>query len=114
VVVASVNSVPYASARFLVTSKASLAVQVQPAGKGETLQVSGRRFLPHLRLLLVAYSMSANGHPIVLGAVQTDPRGRFAFVSSGRSFVPGQYVLRAWSADALSAQMAEAFFQVLV
>lgn len=113
-VIANVNGVRYASARFVVTSKASLAVQVLPAGNGETLQIRGRRFLPRLRLLLVAYAMSAAGHPVVLGAVQTNARGKFVFVSSGRSLAPGQYVLRAWSADALSAQMAEAFFQVLM
>jgi hypothetical protein len=113
-IIAQVNGVPYAAARYRITSTALLRVSVTPGQIGEQVQVRGLRFLPHLTLVLVAYSVDTRARPILLGVVRTGRHGTFRFVASSQRLVPGQYLLRAWSVSQVSAQMAEGFFEVVV
>jgi hypothetical protein len=107
-----VNGVPYAAAVYRVVSRASLGVHVVLTASGQTLVVSGTRFLPRLRLMLVAYAMFAGQQPVRIGLVQTDPQGKFALTRPLPNLPAGQYVLSAWALSALSAQVADAVFEV--
>lgn len=113
-IVASLNGVTYAAAAYTVISDASLTVQTSSYGKGARVTVRGQRFLSHLKLLLVAYPMDVRGKPILVGDARTNARGAFRFVTTLRKLPPGQYALRAWSQNALAAQMADTFFQVVI
>ena len=113
-VMASVDGVAWAKARYTVTSDAALHVVVSSGAGGEMVRVSGKRFVSRLHLLLIVYPMFQGGPVLVLGRTQADRHGAFTFVQGSRQLIPGQYELRAWSTDALSAQMAEAFFQVII
>ena len=112
-VVADFDGVAYAAARYTVVSRAALAVHVAPGGTAGELAVSGTRFLPHLRLVLVAYHATGGDAVAVLGSVNTGGRGVFT-LTTHKQLAPGEYILRAWSTSALSAQMAETFFQVVL
>ena len=111
-VVAVVGGVPYATARYRVVSRASMSAAVSLDRSGEHLAVRGRRFLPHLRLMLVAYAMFTGPKARRIGVVWADSRGRFSLTRSVRGFAPGQYVLSAWAMSALSSQVADTFFEV--
>lgn len=111
-VLANVNGVPYASARYRVVSLATLAAKVVGTGDNERMSVHGSRFLPDLRVVLIAYSVAKGPKPVVVGSAQTSASGRLAY-SGHVSFSPGQYVLRAWSTSGFSSQMAETFFEVV-
>jgi hypothetical protein len=50
----------------------------------------------------------------MLGSVQVNARGRFAFTGPIDKLEPGQYVLRAWSSSSVAAEMAQTFFEVVV
>lgn len=113
-IVASVRGATYASAIYQVASTATLTTDLQPSGGGDRIAVTGKNFLPNLRLLLVAYPIDVRGKPIVVGRVRSDPHGAFHYARSLRKLALGQYVLRAWSQNALVTQMAESFFQVLI
>lgn len=113
-VAAQVNGLRYASASYKVTSAAVLAVRVSSRRKGEQVGVRGQRFLPELRLVLIAYPMFAGGKVQVLGSVKTAKNGAFKFVMVTRTLRPGQYLLEALSQSALSTQMSQTFFEVVV
>jgi hypothetical protein len=113
-VVADINGVRWATARYAVVSRASLTVHVLPAAPGDTLHISGLHFLPHLKLALVVYPLFKGPSAAVIGRPVTDAYGRFVLVHIDPKLVPGQYLLRAWSLDALSSQLAETYFQVVV
>ncbi|GAC1470872.1 MAG: hypothetical protein PVSMB7_22080 [Chloroflexota bacterium] len=112
-VMAQINGASVASARYLVASHANLRVSVQGSPHGETVSVDGRRFLPGLHLVLVAYPLFRGAKVVVLTRVSTDSHGTFSVQQTSRILVPGQYVLRSFSTDAVSAQMAEQFFEVV-
>ena len=113
-VIAEVGGVPLAEARYRVISRAHLTVSVTSARDGELLQISGRKFIPRIPLILVIYPVEKPRKYIVIGSVRSGTNGHFQFSRSTRKLVPGQYILRAWSGDQLSAQMAEVPFQVVV
>jgi len=110
-VLAEVNGVPYAQASYHVISGATL--HVLGAG-GDVLVISGRRFIPDVRLVLVAYPTFEAHKYFVLGTVQSDRRGDFRLSMPTKRLGQGQYVLRAFSQSTLAAQMAETFFEVVV
>jgi len=110
-VLAEVNGVPYAEASYHVVSGATL--QVVNAG-GDTLVISGRRFIPGVRLALVAYPTFEAHKYFVLGTLKSNQRGDFRFSMATKRLGQGQYVLRAFSQSTLAAQMAETFFEVVV
>jgi len=110
-VLAEINGVPYAEASYHVISGAAL--QVTSAG-GNTLVISGRRFIPGVRLALVAYPTFEAHKYFVLGTLKSDQRGDFRFSMPTKRLGQGQYVLRAFSQSTLAAQMAETFFEVVV
>lgn len=108
-VVAEYGGIPYAAATYRVASSATLSVS-QP---GPWLHIHGSRFVPHLRLVLIAYPLA--GHkPIVLGRARTNDRGTFSARAHATKLSTGEYVLRAWSSNQVSAQMAQAVFQVVI
>lgn len=113
-VVALIGGVPYASARYRVVSAATLTASVSSGVSHDRLTVSGRRFLPHLRLLLISYAMTGHQKPLVVGRVQTNARGSFAVTKSIHALPAGQYVLRAAALDSYAAQVADAFFQIVM
>ncbi len=110
-VVAEINGVPYAQTNYHVVSGATLHV-LSPGGNA--LIISGRRFIPRIRLALVAYPTFEAHKYFVLGTVQSDRRGTFRFSLPTKRLGQGQYVLRAFSQSTLAAQMAETFFEVVV
>lgn len=110
---AEIDGVTYAAAWYAVTSAARLNVSVLAEAGGDSIQVSGKRFLPELDLLLVAFPVFRRGH-VILGWARTNARGAFSLQSVPHRLEPGQYVLRAYSTSALSAQMAEALFEVVI
>lgn len=111
-VLAEVNGVPYASARYTVVSMASLTANVIGAPGHELLTVRGTHFLPTLRLVLIAYPVATGARPMDMGVARTNSSGKLSYSHLER-LPSGQYILRAWSASALSSQMAETFFQVV-
>jgi hypothetical protein len=111
---AQVNGVPYARAGYHIVSLASLATSVTSSSSGGTLTVVGKKFVPGFQLTLIAYSTVGGRTPIVLGTVQVNSRGRFAFAWPMDQLQPGQYILRAWSASSVAAEMAQTFFEVVV
>lgn len=113
-VVAEIGGVRWAAARYRVTNAAHMTVEAIPGGRTEVLQVTGRKFLPDVSLLMVAYALVRPRHPMIIGTIHTDSRGRFQFTYSSRKLVPGQYILQAWSQSEFSAQMAQELFQVVV
>jgi hypothetical protein len=113
-VLAEVNGVPYARANYAIVSLASLETSVSPTERGGTLSIYGKKFVPGFRLTLIAYSTVAGRKPIVLGNVQVNSRGHFSFNRPVDDLEPGQYVLRAWSASSVAAEMAQTFFEVVV
>jgi hypothetical protein len=113
-ITAQVNGVSYASSRYSVISAAVLSVRVSARRKGERVVVRGRRFLPKLRLVLIAYPMVAGGKVQVFGSLKTAKNGSFKFLMVTRKLQPGQYLLEALSQSALSTQMSQTFFQVVV
>jgi hypothetical protein len=113
-IIASVNGVQYATAQYTVVSDAALSVGVGPSRRGEVLSVRGHHFLSRARLLLIAYPLDVKARPIVVGRARASAAGTFRYRGVLRHLAPGQYALRAWSQNALSAQMAETFFQVVI
>ena len=113
-IVATVNGVRYARAIYRVTSDATLTASAAPSGDAEIVHVHGTDFLPRERLLLVAYPMSVRGKAIIIGYTHCGRRGRFRFHRTLPGLPPGQYALRAYSQDGLSAQMGETFFEVVI
>jgi hypothetical protein len=113
-VVATVNGFTWASAEYRVRSAAVLSGSVAPAQHGERITIRGRHFLSHVKLLLVAYPMSARGKPIVIGTIDTDGTGAFSYAHTVPKLPLGQYVVRAWSQNAFAAEMAETFIQVVI
>jgi hypothetical protein len=109
-----VLGVPHASAKYVVASRASISAEAGPDARGEAISVTGTHFLPRSRLVLIAYPVAQGRKPIVLGSVSCSQRGAFRFRATTRKLAPGQYTLGAWSTSALTAQMAETFFQVVV
>lgn len=108
------GGVRYASAPYVVSSRATLTVSVSAVSGGESLTIRGRRFLPRIKLLLIAYPIDAGGKPVVVGKVRSGHHGAFKYSRTVSGLALGQYTLRAWSNDALAAQMAETFFQVVI
>lgn len=111
-VAAEVNGVRYATALYRVRSAAVLAAAATPARGGEQVRVSGEKFLPGQRFELIAYPVFRGPKAVTLGSVTTDGHGRFWYARTLQGLSPGEYVLRAWSADSLAAQTAQAFFAV--
>lgn len=109
-----VNGVAYASTLYRVRSHAGMVVALAPGAGGETIKVRGKHFLPYLTLLLVAYPMFTGAKAILLGRTRSDSVGRVRFTTTISAFRAGQYDLRAWSSNGLAAQMADAFFEVVV
>lgn len=111
-VLAEVDGVSYASAHYRVVSLANLRAEVRGTVEHERIVVHGTHFLPHLRLILVAYSVTKGSKPIVIGTSQTSESGKLSYTHPV-SLAPGQYALRATSTSGLSSQMAETFFEVV-
>ena len=110
----TIGGVRYASAPYTVKTAATLAVQVSSNPQGELLSITGKRFISGLKLALFAYPMVHGGTGILLGSVHANRGGSFHFLLAGRKLAPGQYILQAWSVNALSSQMAETFFEVII
>lgn len=108
---AEVNSVPVAHAGYHVVSLARLDAKSVVSPTSEGIQVRGRRFLPNTRAALIVYPVQGSGKPILLGVATSDSTGAFTYFK-GLKLKPGQYVLRAWTVSAITAQMAQTFFQV--
>jgi hypothetical protein len=113
-VLLTVGGVRYASAEYVVRSAAALSARAVGRTGGDRIIVRGTGFLPHRKLLLVAYPIDVKGKPLVVGTTRSGAYGGFRYVRSLGKLPLGQYALRAWSDDALSAQMAETFFQVVI
>jgi hypothetical protein len=111
-VTAEVNGVRYTSTAYTVTSHATLTIAVVARGSGVLATVTGRHFVPHFKLALVAYPTVGKARPKVLGMVRASQRGSFLFRGSIKRLPPGQYILRSWSVSDLAAQMAETSFEV--
>lgn len=111
-VLAEVNGIPYASAHYTVVSTASLTATVTGSPGNVYLSVHGNHFLPRLRLVLIAYPVGKGARALYLGVCRTSSSGKLSYAHLER-LTSGQYILRAWSASALSSQMAETFFQVV-
>lgn len=111
-VAASVDGGTLASAKFDVTSRASIRVETSLTTKGLQITIHGRRFVPHLNIVLIATSLGPRATQVILGQAATDAHGTFSIRKMSRALAAGQYVLRAWSTSAGSAQMAEYFFEV--
>lgn len=111
-VLAEVNGIPYASAHYTVVSLANLTATVTGSPGNEYLSVHGNHFLPRLRLVLIAYPVGKGTRATYLGACRTSSSGTLSY-SHRERLSSGQYILRVWSASALSSQMAETFFQVV-
>ncbi|MGH2442791.1 MAG: hypothetical protein ACRDFX_06470 [Chloroflexota bacterium] len=109
-----VRGVSYATSVYRVTSHASLLVSVAPGSDGDTVRIRGKAFLHHSQLLLVAYLVTRHPKPILLGSSRSSSTGRFSFQLTTRKLAPGEYTLRAYSTNALAAQMAETYFQVAI
>jgi hypothetical protein len=110
----TIGGVRYASALYTVKTAATLAVQVSSTLQGERVSIIGKRFISGLKLALFAYPMVHGAAGILLGTVHASRKGAFHFVLTGRKLAPGQYVLQAWSLNALSSQMADTFFEVII
>jgi hypothetical protein len=113
-VLASVGGVLWASALYTVKSNATLLGKVALTSHGERISVTGRHFLPRVKLLLVAYPMSARGKPTVIGMARSGGSGGFTYTRVVPKLALGQYVVRAWSQDAFAAEMAETYIQVVI
>jgi len=111
-VAASVDGGTLASAKFDVTSRASIRVGTSLTTKGLVIAIQGRRFVPHLNVVLIATSLGPRATQVILGNAITNAHGTFIVRKLNRALAAGQYVLRAWSTSAGSAQMAEYFFEV--
>jgi hypothetical protein len=109
-----IGGVPYAAALYRVVSVAALTVSASLQSPGEQLSVRGRRFLPHLSLLLICYAMSGNQKPVIVGTVRSDGRGRFSLTKTIKKLPQGQYVLRAAAVNSYAVQVADAFFQIVL
>ena len=109
-----VQGVRYASADYRIVSAASLGASILPGATGGTLVIVGKKFVPGFRLVLIAYPTVGGRQPVVLGNVQVSSRGRFTFSHPIDKLEPGQYVLRAWSASSVAAEMAQTFFEIVV
>jgi hypothetical protein len=108
-----INGVVMASAVYTVESRAMLAAAATPDAAGDRVAVTGRRFVPNTRLLVVAYLLLHPKKAVILGRPRTDARGGLSFSVSTAKLAPGQYVLRAYTVSAIAAQMAETYFQVV-
>lgn len=110
----TIGGIRYASARYTVKTAATLDVHVSSTPQGDRIAIGGRRFISGLKLALFAYPMVHGATGILLGNVRANREGSFRFVLTGRKLAPGQYILQAWSLNALSSQMAETFFEVII
>jgi len=106
--------VRYAEASYDVRSAAILHSQASSVGNGDIIRVRGTGFLPNLKVLLVAYPIDVSGKPIALGTTKCNARGSFTYSRTVPTLALGQYLVRAWSDDAMAAQMAESYFQVVI
>lgn len=111
-VAASVDGGTLASSKFDVTSRASIRVGTSLTAKGLVIAIQGRRFVPRLNVVLIATSLGPRARQVILGTTVTNAHGTFRVRKVDRALAAGQYVLRAWSTSAGSAQMAEYFFEV--
>jgi hypothetical protein len=113
-VLLTVGGVRYAAAPYAVSSAATLTARATGVAGGDRIRVRGANFMPRLKLLLIAYPIDIRGRPIVVGTVRCGSHGRFKYSRMLTKLSLGQYALRAWSTDAMSAQMAETYFQVVI
>src|SRR5438270_13878485 len=100
--------------RYDVMSRATFRLYLTPPRQSWRVILSGRRFLPNTRLLLAAYPMFPGAKPVSLGVARSTSTGLLSFSDVTRKLVPGEYVLRVWSMDFLTVEMAYAYFQVVV
>jgi hypothetical protein len=100
--------------RYHVVVRALMSASVTPTATGERLRVTGRHFMPGARLLLALYPMISGARPTTLGVVRSSDSGGMSFEKVARKLVPGEYVLRAWSLDFVTVDLADAYFQVVV
>lgn len=110
---AQIDGVTYASGGYRVVSSGEVGVTVVPTTGGDAFDVTGNRFQPRQRLLLVAYSLTRGVRPVILGRAKTDARGRLSFRVS-RRLQTGEYALHVFSTEGLSADLASTYFQVQV
>lgn len=105
--------VAYATSNFQVVSAATIRVSVTPNPQGDRILVTGTRFEARSHLLVVAYRFAKRARPIVLGHARADDAGvlRYRII---RRLPPGEYTLHVFSTDALTADMADTYFQVEV
>lgn len=113
-VLLTIGGVRYASAPYVVSSAAALSARAIGRAGSNRIIVRGTGFLPHLKVLLIAYPIDVKGRPLVVGTTRSGRYGRFKYVRSFARLALGQYLLRAWSDNALAAQMAETYFQVVI
>lgn len=113
-VLATTNGTIWASTVYRVRSAATLSGSVSSVVHGERVTVAGKHFLPRVKLLLIAYPMSVRGKPVIIGTARSDGSGAFTYTRTIGKLPLGEYALRAWSQDALAAQMAETFIQVVI
>lgn len=111
-VLLEIGGAVWVSARYRVHSSANLSVQIRPASQGTDLRLHGDHFVPGIRLQLIVTPLAAHRKPFLLGTVHASSDGSFRFETRSRKLLPGQYVVQAVSITAVSAQMAETFFQV--
>lgn len=113
-ILASVNGAIVARADYRVSSTATLSGKVTSVSRGEEIRLRGKHFLPHVKLLLIAYPMSEHAKPVVIGDVRSNGKGAFTYTRTLATLPLGQYAVRAWSQNAFAAQMAETFIQVVI
>jgi len=113
-IVAVINGTTYASAPYHIESLAALAVTVAPSGNGDLIRVRGDGFVSGARLMLITYPLGARLRPFLLAQVTSGTTGDFAVARLVRRLPLGQYVLRAYTEGGLTAQMAEAYFEVVI
>jgi hypothetical protein len=108
------HGVLLAHSTYLVVSSASIRAAVNPDPHGDSVAVTGVKFLARTQLLLVAYPLPTGRHPIVLGSTRTDGSGRCSFRTVTSKLAPGEYSLRAFTVGGLVSQIAETYFQVTI
>ena len=78
------------------------------------MRIHGTNFIPDMKLAFVASPTFRGAKGVELATARADSRGNVSLVISTNKLLPGEYILRAWSATALAAQMAEIFLEVSV
>ena len=111
---ADIVGVVYAATKYRVVTHAAVTASVEPEGTGQRVQVVGRGFPPHLRVLLVAYPMFRKAKAVALGTAYATAGGRVQFGAGPLHLVTGEYSLHVWTAQGLTTDLAQTYFQVVL